>query len=278
MVSILAIVCVRNEAFHVERCIRDLIAGGCEVRLIDHASTDGTVERAESFLGRGLLGIEHLPWKGAFSLSEQLRAKRALVEAAVHDWIIHVDADEWLVSPVPAQTLGQAIAAADAEGFNVVNFHECVFIPLPGEDYRRPDYSSHMRDYYFFEPIYPRLNRAWRRDAALDNTLAGGHVVSGEGIRRSPRDLILRHYIVLSQEHAREKYLGRVFSSEDLNKKWHDSRVIDDGKDVRLRTHPAMRRIPDVERHDQFDLSRPVALHFWEWDEEPPAVPRNAQR
>ena len=267
MVSILAIVCIRNEVFHVERCLRDLIAGGCEVCLIDHASTDGTVEQAKSFLGSGLLKIEHLPWSGVFSLSDQLRAKQALVETAVHDWIVHADADEWLVSPVPGQTLSDAIAAADTDGFNVVNFHECVFIPLPGEDYRHPDYSSRMRDYYFFEPTYPRLNRAWRRDAALDNTWAGGHVVRGEAVRRSPRDLILRHYIVLSQAHAREKYLGRVFSSEDLNKKWHDSRVIDEGKDVRLRTHPAMRKVPDVERHDQFDLSRPVDRHFWEWDE-----------
>lgn len=167
MVSILAIVCARNEAVHIERCLTDLIASGCDVILIDNGSIDETVDRAERFIGRGLLRIEHLPWDGRFSLSAQLWAKKSVIQNSTHDWIVHADADEWLVSPTPGQSLGEAISIAHSAGDNVVNFHECVFIPKAGEDFSQAHYSTQMRDYYFFQPKYPRLNRAWRRDAAL---------------------------------------------------------------------------------------------------------------
>ncbi|MEQ1493662.1 MAG: glycosyltransferase, partial [Terricaulis sp.] len=161
MPSVLAIVCVRNEAVHIERCLTDLINGGCEVRLIDNGSTDGTRELASRFLGNGLLGIDDLPWTGAFSLTDQLAAKNALVASASHDWIIHADAEDSRVTGVEGETLADAIAAADGAGFTVINFHELAFVPLPGEDFERPDYASRMANYYFFQPKYPRLNRAW---------------------------------------------------------------------------------------------------------------------
>jgi glycosyltransferase involved in cell wall biosynthesis len=265
MVSVLAIVCARNEQLHIHRCVGDLIAGGCEVVVIDNDSTDGTRAIAETFRGRGLIETRKLPWEGSFSLTSQLRAKRHVIEGAAHDWILHADADEWLVSPKPDEALVQAISRADAQGFNVVNFHECVFIPRPGEDYCGPGYAERMRDYYFFQPHYPRLNRAWRRDAALDNSASGGHVLTGAAINLSPQDLILRHYIVLSEAHARAKYVSRTFHAEDLARQWHGNRVNINADNIRLRTHPAMRQLHSTSDHSQFDLTQPVQKHYWEW-------------
>lgn len=267
MVRALAIVCARNEAIHIARCIDDLIRGGCDVCLIDHDSGDRTVELARRFLGRGLIGIERLPWSGRFSLTDQLEAKRAVARRSAHDWIVHADADEWLVSPVRGQTLIDAIRDADASGFNVINFHEIVFVPISSGAPCDGNYARSMDEYYFFQPRYPRLNRAWRRDAMLDNLPSGGHLAEGPNVRLSPHDLILRHYIVLSQEHARLKYLDRKFSDVDLDKGWHINRITIDARNLVFRRHPALRRLPAPLDHDKFDLSQPVASHFWEWPE-----------
>ena len=62
--ELLAVVCARNEVQQIERCLRWLISQGFEVVLVDHASSDGTRERAEAFLGQGLLRIEQLAWEG----------------------------------------------------------------------------------------------------------------------------------------------------------------------------------------------------------------------
>lgn len=264
MFNVLAIVCMRNEAIHARRCISDLAGSGCDVWVIDNGSTDGTREIVEELMNKGVIGVTDLPWTGAFSLSDQLRAKRTIVNRVAHDWVVHADADEQLVSPVPGQGLREGIEVADAQGFNCVNFHELVFVPLPGQDFYRPDYVQLMDAYYFFQPHYPRLNRAWKRNAALDNQQSGGHVLSGENLLRYPRDFFLRHYIVLSEEHARTKYVGRAFSEEDRNKQWHDNRVIITADNLRLRPHAGLRKLSHPSSNN-FDLSSPLKEHFWQW-------------
>jgi glycosyltransferase involved in cell wall biosynthesis len=86
--------CVRNEVIHIRRCIEHLVDSGLEVYLIGNESTDGTREIASEFLGRGLIGIENLPWAMEFSLSDQLRAKQRVFAALDHDWIVHADAGD----------------------------------------------------------------------------------------------------------------------------------------------------------------------------------------
>lgn len=84
-------------------------------------------------------------------------------------------------------------------------------------------------------------------------------------MRRSPHDLILRHYIVLSQDQANAKYVGRAFSHEDLDRGWHRNRRIMTAANLHLRSHASMQHLETPERHDCFDLSKPLAKHFWEW-------------
>ncbi|MCJ2107834.1 glycosyltransferase [Methylobacterium sp. E-041] len=264
MISALAILCVRNEAIHIHRCIDDLISSGLEVYLIDNGSTDGTREAAETYLGKGLIGIHDLPWRGAFSLTDQLVAKRGIISEAEHDWILHCDADEWLMSPNDGQSLLEGFDAADNAGFNCVNFHEIVFLPLPGEDFEQEDYAEKMQSYYFFQPSYPRLYRAWRRDAGLDNSAYGGHLLIGEGLNPYPIDFILRHYIVLSMAHAQRKYYGRIFSTEDRSKGWHGNRISITKDNLVVKPAPELRRLDDPNSRE-FDLSAPAGRHFWEW-------------
>jgi glycosyltransferase involved in cell wall biosynthesis len=264
MVRALAIVCVRNEAVHVRRCLNDLIASGVDVVLIDHESTDGTVEIAQDFLGQGLISIETMTWTGKFSLSEQLRVKRKVIARSNHDWIIHADADEWLCSPVQGQSLIEGIVEADMAGYNVINFHEIVFVPLAGEDFFAADYASRMNHYYFFQPSYPRLNRAWKRSADLANVGTGGHRLIGGDLRLFPHDFLLRHYIALSELHARTKYVGRRFSDEDLKRGWHRNRQTITADVLKVKQIPGLMRM-DNPGCNHFDLTMPMKTHFWEW-------------
>jgi glycosyltransferase involved in cell wall biosynthesis len=264
MTTALAILCVRNEAIHMHRALSMLIADGLEVVVIDNDSSDGSREIAEGFRGAGVLAIERLVWEGSFSLSAQLAAKQRIASHYTHDWFVHVDADEWLQSPHKGQTLLQGIHDADAEGANHINFHECVFVPLPGEDHFSPNYVSSMLSYYFFQPHYPRLHRAWKRTSGLDNTASGGHLLSKAHLKPCQRDFILRHYIVLSQEHARAKYLGRVFAEEDLTKGWHGNRTIITEENLQVKTRSALKRLSSHCDRD-FDLSEPIGRHFWQW-------------
>jgi hypothetical protein len=133
-----------------------------------------------------------------------MRAKHRVFAAYDYDWVVHCDADEWLCSSLQGQSLLHGLAQADVAGFTCVNFHELVSVALPNESFESEDYFKIMQTYYFFQPSYPRLERAWSRRAGLDSSSSGGHRLDGIEKRRSPHDFILRHYISLSEKYGRE--------------------------------------------------------------------------
>lgn len=262
--SALAIVAIRNEAVHLRRLLDQLVSDGLEVAVIDNGSTDGSREIAAQFLGDGVVELTDQPWTGAFSLSDQLRIKAAVIQASRHDWIVHVDADEWLQSPTPGQRLIDGLAEADAAGANCVNFEEFDFVPMPGEDFESGDYIAGMRNYYFFQPHYPRLMRAWKRDAELNNLENGGHMLHGADVRKFDTDFILRHYLALSETHAAQKYVGRCFSEEDRQRGWHGNRIGLTPQQMSIRPSAAIKTLPSPASR-VFDRSLPQKLHFWDW-------------
>ncbi|MFN9548004.1 MAG: glycosyltransferase [Cyanobacteriota bacterium] len=268
--NILAVLATRNEVLHIKRCIECLIENGFEVALVDHGSTDGTREVAETYLGNGLLHIDEIPWEGSFSLEKQLIAKAKIFEQSSHQWVAHFDADEW---PMPAAAFTRLVdmaSEANSRGYNAINFNEFVFIPEPGRDYCHSDHGSIMSNYYFFQPSYPRLQRMWRRESMLSSLEHGGHILSGRSVNIFPVDAALRHYIILSQEHALAKYVGRIFADTDLKRGWHQNRMtITESKiknffqsysnyckQIKVLQNPISR---------DFDISSPQKYHFWDW-------------
>jgi hypothetical protein len=107
--QVLAIVPVYNEADIIAQTLRDLIAQGLAVYLIDNWSSDDTLARTQAFLGRGLIGIERFPAQGpprTYNLTDILR--RVEEVAAAHpwaDWMMLHDADERRRSPWLGVTL-----------------------------------------------------------------------------------------------------------------------------------------------------------------------------
>ncbi|MBV9213725.1 MAG: hypothetical protein JOZ25_08785 [Actinobacteria bacterium] len=263
-----AIICIRNEEVHVERLIRDLVTEGLDVVLLDNDSTDATVELAEPFLGRGLLRIERIPWLGCLSTEQALEATRRAIEGLDHDWVLHLGADESPASPDEGKTLLDGFAEADAAGANCINFDEFVFIPRAGEDMRGRDYRRLVTRYYFLDPYSPRLMRAWRRDAGLDNRRYAGHQLTG-GARIYERSFPLRHYVVLSADHARRKYLDRVVAQDEADRGWHAGREME-SEDLELPgDDPRIRMLPDGSSK-AFDRSMPCRSHYWNWAKERP--------
>jgi glycosyltransferase involved in cell wall biosynthesis len=263
-----AIVAIRNEELHVARCLRDLIANGIEVILIDNDSEDQSVRIATEFLGRGLLSIERLPWNGVFSLKTQLEAKAKIIAGLSHDWVLHVDADEWFCPPWPQTRLIEAIERVDSAGYECINFDEMTFVPWPHEDFCRPDYARHMTTYYFFEPHKLRLMRAWKRSAQVNNIEEGGHRLN-RPVAIFPENFILRHYIALSPEYLFRKYHRRAFAPEELAIGWHhhpqEYRRIDITLPMcMLRPSPFLKALQSWSSIE-FDKSSPARVPFWHW-------------
>lgn len=81
------IVIAKNEEASIERCLQSAAVIADEIVVVDGASTDRTVEIAESF---GAKILQPADWPG-FGPQKQ-RAQ----EAATGDWILSLDSDEWI--------------------------------------------------------------------------------------------------------------------------------------------------------------------------------------
>ena len=80
---------VKDEEEMLPGCLEAVRSAVDEIVIVDTGSTDRTVEIAESFGARVL----HFPWNGSFA-----DARNVGIDAAKGDWILHLDADEHLVS------------------------------------------------------------------------------------------------------------------------------------------------------------------------------------
>lgn len=267
MLSICAVIAIRNEASYLRVLLPLLASQAIDVVIIDNDSTDDGPNICREFRRKPVIGVEHLPYSGLFSLSAQLKAKQKVYNSIDHDWVIHQDADEILQHYKAGFTLRDAIEQAHADSYNALNFDEFVFLPEPDSDYNcRANYYTGILRYYFFEPAKNRLNRAWRRALQFDNSPSGGHTLSGLRVSIYPANHILRHYIVLSDEHARRKYLHRTFSEEELGRGWHGNRVGLTERVLALPEHSDF--LMQLEKHDSVDFrrNRPALQHYWEWE------------
>lgn len=97
------IVISKNEEAAIARCLRSANFAD-EIVVVDHASTDKTVEIARA-LGARVIVTPDWPGFGP-------QKNRALQEAT-GDWVLSLDADEWIEPPLAAE-IRAAIARADA--------------------------------------------------------------------------------------------------------------------------------------------------------------------
>ena len=225
--NVVALLAIRNEALYLEKCLEHLYQQGINTCVIDNNSTDNSLDIAKSFINRGVVQIETLPFEGYFDLIKQLEIKEKLASDINANWFIHHDADEIREAPITFANLYQAISAADKSGYDAINFDEFVFIPLnENERNEGKDFVKIMKYYYFFEPYPLRRVNAWKKNSLPVNLVdSGGHSVNFLGRKIFPENFILRHYIGLSLSYLDSKYSQRVHPEEEVKRGWHGWRA-----------------------------------------------------
>ncbi|MBN1668065.1 MAG: glycosyltransferase family 2 protein [Anaerolineales bacterium] len=257
---VVALLGVRNEELYIGRCLEHLLSQGIEVCVIDNDSSDQTVAIAEQYLRNGVIQIAHVAYQGSFELLRLLEFKAQLAQKIDADWFIHHDCDEIREAPRPYQTLLEGIQEIDQAGYNAINFDEFVFIPTDeNESYLGRDYVHEMEYYYFFSPRPIHRLNAWKKlPTPVDLTRSGGHLIRFPGINIAPTHFILRHYPILSAEHASMKYGGRKFPKSEILRGWHADRALFRKRDVRL---PQKSELKRVSNDGTWDRSDPWASH-----------------
>jgi glycosyltransferase involved in cell wall biosynthesis len=224
MPRVVALMAVRNEADVIVQTIGDLIEQGCEVVLIDHGSTDETVERASRFLGRGLISVERFADRGVFDWRGLLARKEELARTLEADWFIHADADELREPPLAGRTLAEAIGDVDRMGYDAIDFEVIEFVPT---DDRFRDGDDLRQAFVWFRPsaVWDRLQiKCWKRNPRVSLAGSGGHEAIFDGRRVFPVRFLLRHYPIRSQAHgARKVWQERLprFTAEERAAGWH---------------------------------------------------------
>lgn len=259
---VIALIAAYNEKRFIGANIKHLKSHGVDTYLIDNRSTDETVEIAERHLGRGLLGIEQQPGATGshFALERQLRRKEELARELDADWFIHVDADELRLPPTGQGRLVDALAEADRDGYNAVNFLEFAFIPTREEpDHDHADFQRTLRTYYPYAPQFPHRLNAWQARDDFDLTSTGGHAVQFEGRKMYPKSFLAKHYMFLSVPHAVEKYVNQTYDEREAKLGAYRWRARVQAVDIRL---PRRDEVRWAEPWGTLDASEPWQMHF----------------
>lgn len=257
---VVALLAAFNEERFVAACVEHLASQGVETYLIDNDSTDATVEIAERYRSRGLVGVETFPRDGAYRWLRLLRRKAELAATLDADWFVHVDADEIRLPPSPGVTLAEAFAEVDRAGYNAVNFLELTFVPTREHpDHDHPRFRETMRWYYPYLPRFPDRLNAWKRqERPVELAPSGGHRVEFAGLRMYPESFPMRHYLYLSVPHAIRKYVDRTFDPLEVEAGLHRARAALRADDVELVPESELRTYVSDE---ELDASEPWAHH-----------------
>lgn len=224
--KVIAILAARNEEMYIGPCLEHLIHQGLEVLVLDNESSDDTVKNAEAFSGRGLIGIETVPYDGVMRWKDMLDIKVEWSRNLDADWFLHQDPDEFRTPPPGYRNLQSWITESDREGFNALNFTEYTFLPCrESPDHFHADFQKTLRWYYPFCAGEIRRLNAWKQqDQVVDLSTNGGHIVQFENLCPGPESGAMRHYLFLSPEHACKKYKTRSYDPAEVEKGWHEWR------------------------------------------------------
>ena len=154
-----AVLITRDAHAQLEACLQS-VAFADEILVVDSGSTDGTRELAARLGAR----VIEQDWLG-FGAQKQFA-----VEAAKHDWVLCIDADERVSAPL-ADAIRAALASTAADGYRMARRNR--FLGrwlLHGEGY--PDWSLRLFD---------RRHARWSDDPVHEKVIASSPPATLEG-------------------------------------------------------------------------------------------------
>jgi glycosyltransferase involved in cell wall biosynthesis len=185
------VVLARNEAANIVECLTALKSHVEELILIDMESSDSTIELARPVVDQVLTH----PLVANFDA-----ARNDAIDAAKHDWLWFVDADE-RISPRVGQVVRQLVAE-QGEHF------EAILIPF------KSYFCGQWMRYCGWWPGYTMPRVLKRGHFRFSERLHGGVELQGRQIRLPPDpDLGIEHYSYRNVEHYLDK-LNRYTSTE----------------------------------------------------------------
>lgn len=101
------IIITKNESRHITRCLES-VAWADEIIILDSGSNDDTVALCQHFTDK----VFETDWPG-FG-----RQKQRALEKATGNWVLSVDADEW-ITPELRKEIEKAITQTDISGFEM---------------------------------------------------------------------------------------------------------------------------------------------------------------
>lgn len=162
----------RDEADRIGRAIRSVTGIADEVLVVDSGSTDATMAVSEALGARVLVN----PWVG---FGPQ---KRFAEDEAGHDWILNLDADEWLTDELRREIL--AIKTAGAPATRAFRMRTRIVYPRRKAPHPFADFHNYIR-------LYNRGITRCRNSLAHDEVLPTDDVVRlrGEILHQSFRSV-----------------------------------------------------------------------------------------
>jgi Glycosyl transferase family 2 len=210
--NILAFMPVFNEVDILPWTIAHMREQGVEIHALDGWSTDGSYELLRD-AGNDVT-VERFPLVGPNGVQECreiLKRIEVLAYRSQHlaDWGYLTDADEWRRSPRANETLVDAIARVDAEGWNAVDHVEFAFY-CTDDRWVGVDPESYFRHYESAaDRCGPPQQKLWKNVGRVE-LLNGGHVIKFPGIRMCPEKFVLKHYAYRTPAQALSKIKTRL--------------------------------------------------------------------
>lgn len=168
-----AVVIACNEAGRLRTCLESLDFAD-EILVVDSGSSDGTVALAETLGAR----VIHREWLGYGA------QKEFAVMQAAHEWVLCVDADEWVSDPL-RHSIEAVLADPGADAYRMRRRNRFMGRWLRhGEGY--PDWSLRLFD---------RRHAGWSDDPVHEKVVARGAVGDLEGDLMHTSEDGLAHYL-----------------------------------------------------------------------------------
>jgi glycosyltransferase involved in cell wall biosynthesis len=223
--KIIGLMVVYNEADIVDQSIAHMTKQGIPMVVIDNGSTDGSLAIEQGFLGKGVLEVRVVPPDPYYDLKRVLNEAYALALNYSPDWLVRVDADEFIESPYPHLTLAEAIENEARLGYNMIQVNFFDFL-LTERDYQGKDRDVRKR-FRYYTWLTDFHYRAWRHYPGTNLVTYAGHKPAflpdvKENV--SPFKFPLRHYKFRSVEQGMRKvFKERLprYDPKNVSLGWH---------------------------------------------------------